>query len=134
MKHRTATVFLFALTMIAMGAGHAKADPDGDRAYKDVSWAWGDSGPCTKLTLCLSYFSDWEIKVNLGSGSISVMPRVQRITTSAHECIQNAKNALAAGDRVLAVSWVVATQLQNRPEMEWLATHGQAVITALDQI
>jgi hypothetical protein len=107
-------------------------DDDVQNALMHVSWAWGNHGPCTRFFLCLFYIDHVEFRWT--DGSVSFGPRIQRLTTSAHDCIQNAKNAVQRGEKPLAVEWVMASQIHNPPAWEWLRTHPDAVITALSLV
>jgi len=127
----------------------ASADPsaaDIQNAYKNELWAWNDHGRCSRLLLCATYFDAWGANITFSDGSIVPFAHVQRLTTSAHDCIQNAKNALRGkppagnGDqgeppnKGLAVQWVMASQIHNPPLKEWMRTHPDAVIAALNMI
>lgn len=122
-----------SLAFLAVVHGRALADDtaDASRAFADVNWAWSDRGPCSDVLLCATYLGDFSIKLHL-DGTITPVLHVQRLTTSAHDCIQRALEALAHGDKALAVSWVVATQLHNQDEMDWLGTHSNLVVSTLD--
>lgn len=114
-------------------------DNDDQIAFSAISWAWGNTGPCTRFILCATYIGNFEI--TFSDGSIGFNKIIQRLTTSAHDCIANAKKALLGPkgdgrnpDRGLAVGWVMASQIHNRPVYDWLRNHGDAVIRALGQI
>jgi len=81
--------------------------------------------------LCATYFDHFGLNLKFENGSVVPFAHVQRLTTSAHDCIQNAKNALTNGDRGLAVEWVIASQIHNKELMNWYAAHPDAVIAAL---
>lgn len=115
------------------------AEDDVQVAYQGIIWAWNNHGPCTRFVLCATYIGNFEI--TFGDGKIGFSKLVQRLTTSAHNCIQNAKNALLGDnhnginpDRGLAVAWVMASQIHNKPYYEWLKEHGDAVIKALSMV
>src|SRR4051812_48270226 len=100
---------------------------DVSTAYVGISWAWNNYAPCSNLILCASYIGNFEI--NFGTGGLGFSRIVQRITTSAHDCIKNAKDALLGlnhdgvnPDHGLAVAWVMASQIHNKPYYEWLRT------------
>ena len=57
----------------------------------------------------------------------------QRLTASQHDCIVNARDALDRGDKALAVQWVMASQMQEPLDRNWLGDHPDAVIEALRQ-
>ena len=112
---------------------------DVSTAYVGVLWAWNDNSPCSQILLCATYIGNFEI--TFGNGGLGFTGVVQRITTSAHDCIKNAKDALMGQnkdgvnpDRGLAVAWVMASQIHNKPYYEWLKTHGDAVVAALGMI
>lgn len=136
---------LFRITLVTVVlvstfcAGQSAADIN--RAYNDVKWAWDDHGPCTKVVLCATYFDHFGVNITFSDGSVVPFAHVQRLTTSAHDCIQNAKDALFKAtpqknpaNRGLAVEWVMASQIHNRSEMEWLRTHPDAVIAAVGNV
>jgi hypothetical protein len=89
---------------------------------------------------CCAYFDSFGVNITFSDGSIAPFAHVYRLFKSAHDCIVEAKRALAGSppstppDRGLAVQWVMATQIHNRPELDWLRTHPDAVIAALQQI
>jgi hypothetical protein len=89
---------------------------------------------------CCAYFDSFGVNITFSDGSIAPFAHVYRLFKSAHDCIVEAKRALAGRppstppDRGLAVQWVMATQIHNRPELDWLRTHPDAVIAALQQI
>jgi hypothetical protein len=133
------TLVLFAsFSLVAK----AQSQPDIDRAFNDEKWAWNDHGPCTKVILCATYFDHFGVNIKFSDGSVVPFAHVQRLTTSAHDCIQNAKKALvkiagpgeAPAGRALAVEWVMASQIHNKPELEWLRDHPDAVVAALGKI
>lgn len=109
---------------------------DVHNALVNEQWAWNDHGPCTRFLLCATYFDSFGVNITFSDGSIVPFAHVQRLTTSAHDCVQNAKNALAQSppNRGLAVEWVMASQIHNKPLMEWMRTHPDAVVAALAQI
>ena len=108
-------------------------DSDVDEAYKHIKWAWDNHGPCTRLFLCLTYIN--EVGITFSSpGGFGPFAQIWRGNTSAHDCIQNAKDHLAAGHRGIAVEWVMASQIHNPPVKDWLRTHPDAVVEALGRI
>ena len=109
---------------------------DVQKALVNEKWAWNDHGPCTWVVLCATYFDNFGVNIDFSDGSVVPFAHVQRLTTSAHDCIQNAKNALTQSppDRGLAVEWVMASQIHNKPLMDWMRTHPDAVVAALAQV
>jgi len=106
---------------------------DIQKAYQNELWAWNDNGPCSQFLLCATYFDSWGVNLTFSDGSVAPFAHVQRLTTSAHDCIQNAKNALP-GQKGLAVEWVMASQIHNPDLLNWMKNHPDAVIAALSQI
>lgn len=107
---------------------------DDEIAWTGVAWAWGNDGPCTQTWMCMTHVGNFEISFsdgNFGFGKV-----VHRMGNSAHDCIQNAKDAMKPPhpDRGLAVAWVMASQIHNKPYYEWLRLHGDAVLNALRRI
>ncbi|HEY5176982.1 MAG TPA: hypothetical protein VII95_15605 [Terriglobales bacterium] len=129
-------IFVFvAGLMLYSQCTHAQSPSDADvqTAYANESWAWKDNGPCTKFVLCATYFDSFGVNIAFGDGSVMPFAHVQRMTTSGHNCIQNAKDNRLK-DKGLAVEWVMASQIHNKPLMEWMRTHPDAVIAALARI
>lgn len=111
-------------------ASNAIDASDTDVALGHINWAWGDHGPCTKFLLCATYID--HAGISFSDGNLGAFVKIQRLTTSAHDCIQNAKNALRDSNKALAVEWVMASQIHNRPVYDWLKGHGDAVVSALN--
>jgi hypothetical protein len=82
-----------------------------------------------RTLLCATYID--HVGISFKDGDFGVSAKVQRLTTSAHDCIRNAKQELQKGNRGLAVEWVMATQLHNRTAKNWLKDHPDAVVLAL---
>ena len=123
----------------AIPDGPVFEETDIDRAFEDIIWAWKDHGPCSRFILCSTYFDSFGVNITFSDGSVVPFAHVQRLTTSAHDCIQNAKSAYRPNppqqpDRGLAVEWVMASQIHNRPELDWLRAHPDAVLAALDLV
>lgn len=131
---------LIAIVLVALvlpvSSFAAPAESDIQNAYVNELWAWNDHGPCTRVLLCATYFDSFGVNITFSDGSVVPFAHVQRLTTSAHDCIQNAKNALSAQppNRGLAVEWVMASQIHNKPLMDWMRTHPDAVVAALARI
>lgn len=111
-------------------------DNDVQFAYVNELWAWNDHSNCKRIALCFTYIGNFEI--TFSNGKVGFNKIVQRVTTSAHDCIQNAKNALLGQDndgknpdRALAVAWIMASQIHNKAVYEWYRTHGDATLKAL---
>ena len=126
---------LTLLSTIATGTSVASSPSEADiqNAYGNEMWAWKDNGPCSQFKLCAKYFDSFGVNITFGDGSVSPFAHVQRLTTSAHDCIQKAKDNRLK-DKGLAVEWVMASQIHNKPLMEWMRTHPDAVIAALARI
>jgi hypothetical protein len=112
---------------------------DLETAWGAVRWSWGNDAPCSNIKLCATHIDN--ITIIFGVIPIDLKHLVQRLTTSAHDCIVNAKKALMGingdgqnPDHGLAVAWVMASQIHNKPMYDWLRTHGDAVLQALYRI
>lgn len=131
--------FKESLSELSVSPVASIVENDDQIAFSHISWAWGNTGPCTRFILCATYIGNFEI--TFSDGNIGFNRIIQRLTTSAHDCIANAKKALRGPnrdgvnpDRGLAVGWVMASQIHNRPVYDWLRNHGDAVIRALGRI
>ena len=73
---------------------------------------------------------------NFSNGSFSSHVTIYRDGKSAHSCIQSALDALNESPPKpgVAVEWVMASQIHNRPVFDWLKNHPDAVVAALRQI
>ncbi|RZM20465.1 MAG: hypothetical protein EOO88_36125 [Pedobacter sp.] len=128
-----------SLTILGESELFSIAASDDEVAFAHINWAWQNTGPCTRFILCATYIGNFEIVFS--NGSIGFSRIVQRLTTSARDCIKNAKKAMLGRngdgvnpDRDLAVAWVMASQIHNRPVYDWLRLHGDNVIRALAMI
>lgn len=108
------------------------ASNDVDNALTHIRWAWSDNGPCTRFVLCATYID--EVGISFTNGNFGPFIKIQRLTNSAHDCIQHAKDELVQGHRGVAVEWVIASQIHNPPVYDWLRAHPDAVVTALGRI
>lgn len=111
-------------------------DADVAIAKANVDWAWNDHGPCSRLTLCLTHFDSFGINLDFLDGTSAPFAKIWRGAISAHACIERALAHLSpkdgsAPDRAMAVQWVMASQIHNKPVMEWMRAHPDAVIAAL---
>jgi hypothetical protein len=120
------------LSLASYSSEALAASPDEVEASNHIVWAWNNHGPCTQAVLCATYVDHFGITFK--DGSFGAFIKVQRLTTSAHDCIVQAKKAKAEGNRGLAVEWVMASQIHNRGAYVWLRDHADAVITALDRV
>jgi hypothetical protein len=120
----------------ANGSAAALAVPgsDVDHAWTAVNWAWHDDGPCTRFVLCWTYINGAGIAFS--DGRVGPFVQIYRDGKSAHSCIQSALDALYGNpsNPGLAVEWVMASQIHNPPEKDWLQNHPDAVIAALLRI
>lgn len=124
------------LRMLHVGAWKqwtdATVNQDVATAKAHIDWAWNDHGPCSRFTLCATYFDSFGVNLKFSDGSVAPFAHISRLTTSAHDCIENARRELREkGDRAMAVQWVMASQIHNRPVWEWMRAHPDAVVTAL---
>lgn len=113
---------------------HAQSRAEISEAVHRVRWAWNNRGPCADAALCATPFDTFGARIRFRDGTEAPFVKMQRSTVSAHECIRHAKEALARGDRGMAVQWVMASQLHNPPVRDWLRDNPDAVIAALARI
>jgi hypothetical protein len=87
-----------------------------------------DYEPCKRS--CLAYFDSFGVAFNFADGTIAAYAHEQRGKISGHDCVVNARGALARGDRSLAAQWMMAAQtdILNR---NWIADHPDAMLEAL---
>jgi hypothetical protein len=119
----------FTLAMGMSGVA-AAADPSAKDVEKAVRDAWKDKTRCFEVSLCNSYFDTFGVGLLFADGSARPFAHVQRGIASPHDSIRNARNALANGDRALAVQWVMATQREQRMR-EWMRDNPDVVIESL---
>jgi hypothetical protein len=100
-------------------------------AASEILSAWHNYGQCDNTKICSAYFESYGVALTFNDGTIVPFSHTQRLTASAHDCIVNARAALARGDRGLAVQWVMASYLHDALFRNWLADHPDAVISAL---
>jgi hypothetical protein len=122
------------LSAFALPMGMSGVAAAADLTVKDVQRAlraaWKDNNRCFEASLCNSYFDTFGVGLLFADGSARPFAHVQRGLASARDCIRSAKNALATGDRALAVQWAMATQ--PAPSMrEWMRENPDAVIESL---
>ena len=120
----------------ATGASTAVSVPDEDlkKAASEIRSSWRDYDKCTRSKVCSSYFESFGVGITFGDGEIVPFAHVQRLTASRHDCIMNARDALDRGDRGMAVQWVMASQMLEPLDRNWLGDHPDAVLEALRHI
>jgi hypothetical protein len=121
----------------AKGDGAAKSDHTAipERDVKTILSVlvseWRDFDKCDRKKLCSVSFESYGVALTFNDGTIVPFAHMQRNTASPHDCIVNARAALAGGDRGLAVQWVMASYLHDVTFRNWLADHPDAVVAAL---
>jgi hypothetical protein len=107
--------------------------PDADlkKALSDIRSAWRDYQKCDRSKVCSAYFESFGVGLSFNDGTIVSFAHVQRLTASKHDCIVNAHEALDRGDRAMAVQWVMASQMLEPLDRNWVGDHPDAVIEAL---
>jgi hypothetical protein len=115
----------------AQTGGAAVQDRDVKAALTEIISAWHDFAPCSRTQTCSMYFESYGVALTFNDGTIAPFAHTQRLTASAHDCIVNARAALASGDRGMAVQWVMASYVHDALFRNWLADHPDAVIAAL---
>ena len=120
----------------AAGAATAVSIPADDlkKAGSEIRASWHDYDKCTRSKVCSSYFESFGVGLTFGDGEIVPFAHVQRLTASRHDCIVNARDALDHGNRGMAVQWVMASQMLEPLDRNWLGDHPDAVLAALRQI
>jgi hypothetical protein len=120
----------------AAGATTALFIPADDlkKAGSEIRASWHDYDKCTRSKVCSSYFESFGVGLTFGDGEIVPFAHVQRLTASRHDCIVNARDALDHGNRGMAVQWVMASQMLEPLDRNWLGDHPDAVLEALRQI
>ena len=109
----------------------APAAADVAVAIRYIKGAWNDFTHCKQVSACNTYFESFGVAISYGDGSFAPFSRVQRLTATSHDCIKNAKALQAQGDKSLAVQWVMASRIENTRVRDWLGTHPDAVLEAL---
>ncbi len=112
-------------------SGAGVADADLKQALSEVRAAWRDYEKCARSKLCSAYFETFGAGLTFNDGTLVSFAHVQRLTASRHDCIVNAHDALDRGDLGMAVQWVMASQMQEPLDRNWLGDHPDAVILAL---
>jgi hypothetical protein len=119
----------------ADGAKSADAAGVSERDVKTVLSeliaAWHNYDQCDRKKVCSASFESYGVALTFNDGTIVPFAHMQRQRASAHDCIVKARDALARGDRGLAVQWVMASYLHDDAFRNWLADHPDAVIAAL---
>ncbi len=112
-------------------SGAGVADADLKQALSEVRAAWRDYEKCARAKWCSAYFESFGVGLTFNDGTLVSFAHVQRLTASRHDCIVNAHEALDRGDLGMAVQWVMASQVQEPLDRNWLGDHPDAVILAL---
>jgi len=107
--------------------------PDADlkKAHSAIRAASHDYEKCARSQVCSAYFESFGVGLSFNDGTIVPFAHVQRLTASKHDCIVNAREALDRGDRAMAVQWVMASQMLEPLDRNWVGDHPDAVIEAL---
>ncbi len=104
------------------------------QAESEIRASWHDYEKCAHSKVCSAYFESFGVGITFGDGEIVPFRHLQRLNTSRHDCIQNARDAAARGDRGLAVQWVMASQSLEPLDRNWIGDHPDAVLEALRHI
>ena len=107
--------------------------PDADlkKALTEIRAAWRDYEKCDRSKVCSAYFESFGVGLSFSDGTIVSFAHVQRLRASKHDCIVNAHDALDRGDRAMAVQWVMASQMLEPLDRNWMGDHPDVVIEAL---
>jgi hypothetical protein len=106
-------------------------DDDLKKALSEIRSSWRDYEKCARSKMCSTYFESFGVGLTFNDGTLVSFAHVQRLTASRHDCIVNARDALDRGDLGMAVQWVMASQMQEPLDRNWLGDHPDAVIEAL---
>jgi len=111
----------------------AVAIPDEDlkEATSKIRRSWHDYNKCNHSKICYSYFDSFGVGITFADGEIVPFAHVQRLTASKHDCIVNAREAADHGNRGVAVQWVMASQMTEPLDRNWVGDHPDAVLEAL---
>jgi hypothetical protein len=101
------------------------------KAMSEVRQSWHDYEQCSRPKVCSEYFDSFGVGLTFNDGTLVSFAHVQRLTASRHQCILNARDALEHGDRALAVQWVMAAQMLEPLDRNWISDHPDAVVEAL---
>jgi hypothetical protein len=134
--------FLLALLMATAAQSQAAdppaADPPAPVSESDINTAtsavkdaWNDFNHCRRPSACNAYFDSFGVGISFGDGSIAPFSHVQRLNTTARDCIKNARAYLERGDKSMAVQWVMAARVEATGVRDWLGNHPDAVLEAL---
>ena len=107
------------------------SDADLKKALTEIRAAWRDYEKCDHSKVCSAYFESFGVGLSFNDGTIVSFAHVQRLTASKHDCIVNAHDALDRGDRAMAVQWVMASQMLEPLDRNWVGDHPDVVIEAL---
>ncbi len=109
------------------------APEDVKQAVAQIRASWRNYEKCDRMRLCNDYFESFGVGLTFNDGTLVPFSHLQRLTASQHDCIVKAHDALDHGDKALAVQWVMASQMQEPLDRNWLGDHPDAVIEALRQ-
>jgi hypothetical protein len=87
--------------------------------------------PCDRPARCSGNFESFGVALTFSDGTMAPFAHEQRLKQSGHDCILNAHEALARGDRALAVQWVMAAHMDDPLTRNWLGDHPDAVLEGL---
>jgi hypothetical protein len=120
----------------ATGTATAVSIPDEDlkTAASAIRRSLHDYDKCTHSKVCSSYFESFGVGITFGDGEIVPFAHVQRLTASKHDCIVKARDALDRSDRSMAVQWVMASEMLEPLDRNWLGDHPDAVLEALRRV
>jgi hypothetical protein len=109
----------------------AAAAADVRKALSEIKTSWRNYDPCDREKRCDVYFETFGVGLTFNDGTIAPFTHTQRLKASRHDCIVNARDALARGDKSMAVQWVMASRLESPVALDWLGEHPDAIIEAL---
>ena len=104
------------------------------KALSELRSSWHDYEKCSRTRVCDDYFESFGVGITFNDGTLAPFAHVQRLKASRHDCIVNAREALDRGDRSMAVQWVMASQMLEPLDRNWLGDHPDAVLEALRHI
>ena len=126
-----ALAFAAALSPAIAQTESAIPAADLKKAMSEVRQSWHDYEQCSRPKVCSEYFDSFGVGLTFNDGTLVAFAHVQRLNVSRHVCIVNARDALEHGDRALAVQWVMAAQMLEPLDRNWVSDHPDAVVEAL---
>ena len=120
-----------AAAAASAGAPAPVSNADITKAISQIRSASRSYTPCDRPAKCSGNFESFGVALTFSDGTMAPFAHEQRLKQSGHDCIVNAREALARGDRALAVQWVMAAHIDDPLTRNWLGDHPDAVLEGL---